>query len=67
MKNIRKFTEDKRKETIESLIDSLSEEVPIYPVMHRKMATAFNPRLIEDFKGIGGSGICMLECKSKTK
>lgn len=39
----------------------IAEQVPIYPVVHRKLATAYNKNAIKDFKGSVSSGLYLLD------
>lgn len=44
--------------------DLLSEEVPIYPLFHRHMLTAYYPDNVEDFKPIATTGLWAVGAKA---
>ncbi|WJY68232.1 ABC transporter substrate-binding protein [Corynebacterium auris] len=41
-------------------LDLLSEEVPLYPLFHRTMITAYDPSAVEGFRPIGTTGLWAL-------
>lgn len=45
--------------------DLISEQVPLYPLMHRIMCTGYKSDQIKDFKGISTTGIDMLGASAK--
>ncbi|MDO5670976.1 MAG: ABC transporter substrate-binding protein [Corynebacterium sp.] len=45
--------------------DLLSEEVPLYPLFHRKMLTAYYPDNVEDFQPIGTTGLWAVGATAK--
>lgn len=44
--------------------DVISENVPLYPVFHRKSPTAFDPKTLVDFKPIAVTGLSFLDTAS---
>ena len=39
----------------------IAQQVPIYPIVHRKLATAYNKKMIKDFNGSISSGLYLLD------
>lgn len=56
---------DAQQEKWNQALDLISEEVPIYPLFHRSMLTAYNPDKIEGFKAIGTTGLTVVDAKVK--
>ncbi|AKE38323.1 ABC-type dipeptide transport system, periplasmic component [Corynebacterium camporealensis] len=48
---------DEQQQKWNEALDLLSEEVPIYPLFHRTMITAYNADKVSDFKSIGTTGL----------
>ncbi|MBM7825868.1 peptide/nickel transport system substrate-binding protein [Arcanobacterium pluranimalium] len=48
---------DAAKEKWGEVQDMISEEVPLYPLFHRVMITAYNPKKLVDVKPIGTTGL----------
>ncbi|WP_124055270.1 ABC transporter substrate-binding protein [Arcanobacterium ihumii] len=48
---------DKANEKWGEVQDMISEEVPLYPLFHRVMITAYNPKKLMDVKPIGTTGL----------
>lgn len=46
------------------VFDVVSENVPLYPVFHRKSPTAFDPETLVDFKPIPVTGLSFLDVSS---
>lgn len=42
-------------------IDLLSEEVPVYPVLHRKLPTGWNDKILTGFHGLPTTGVSFLD------
>lgn len=45
--------------------DLLSEEVPLYPLFHRQLATGYRPERIEGFRPIATNGLIFLDTQPK--
>lgn len=41
--------------------DLLSEQVPLYPLMHRKVPTAYNEKALENFKPVNTTGLNFID------
>jgi peptide/nickel transport system substrate-binding protein len=39
----------------------ISDEVPLYPLLHRKLPTAWNPKALKDFKPLPTTGLSFLD------
>ena len=60
-----KTTGEKQQEEWNKAFDLLSEEVPLYPLFHRKVTTAYYADKIEGFKPIGTTGLSFLDASVK--
>ena len=45
--------------------DLLSDEVPLYPLFHRQLATGYRPDKIDGFKPIATTGLMFLDAQPK--
>lgn len=52
-----KLEGDEQQQKWDEALDLISEEVPIYPLFHRTMITAYNANKLENFKSIGTTGL----------
>ena len=52
---------DEQKQLWKQCFDVLSEEVPLYPVVHRQVVTAFYNDMVKDFEAIGTTGLRFLD------
>ena len=50
-----------QKQLWKQCFDVLSEEVPLYPVVHRQVVTAFYNDMVKDFEAIGTTGLRFLD------
>ena len=41
--------------------DLLSEQVPLYPIMHRKVPTAYNEKALANFKPVSTTGLSFID------
>ncbi len=46
------------------IFDVVAENVPLYPIFHRKTPTAFNPETLQDFKPLAVTGLSFLDVAS---
>lgn len=46
-------------------LDLIAEEVPLYPLFHRQIATGYRADLIEGFKAIGTNGLVFLDASPR--
>ena len=46
------------------IFDTVSAEVPLYPIFHRKTPTAFSPETLSDFKPLAVTGLSFLDVSS---
>lgn len=60
LKTARESSGETQKQAWDNAQDLISEEVPIYPILHRDIPTAYNEKQINDFRSISCSGIDML-------
>ena len=60
MQSARTSTGTAQQEYWNKCFDLISEEVPLYPLFHRKIATAWNPKKIADFRPIGMTGLVFI-------
>ena len=65
LQQARTATGDDQQNTWNQCFDLLSEEVPLYPLFHRDLATAYLPDKIDGFKPIATTGLVFLDCKVK--
>lgn len=52
---------DAQQETWNQAFDLLSEEVPLYPLFHRKLPTAWNPDALVGFQPVNTTGLSFLD------
>lgn len=45
----------------------IAQQVPIYPIVHRKLATAYNNKMIKDFNGSISSGLYLVDAAPNKK
>lgn len=67
-KHMTKAVESSGKEQQEAwnkCFDILSEQVPLYPLFHRKVATGYYADKIANFQPIGTTGLCFLGASTK--
>ncbi|MFT3889446.1 MAG: ABC transporter substrate-binding protein [Arachnia sp.] len=57
-------TGDEQLNTWHELYDVISENVPLYPIFHRKSPTAFDPETLQGFKPIAVTGLSFLDVAS---
>lgn len=57
-------TGDEQKELWAQTFDLLSEQVPLYPLLHRKTPTAWNDDTLDDFEPISLTGLSFLDVGS---
>ena len=50
-------TGDEQKAAWHEIFDVVAENVPLYPIFHRKSPTAFDPETLVDFKPIAVTGL----------
>ena len=50
--------------TWQELFDLLSEQVPLYPIFHRKTPTAYNPQTLVGFQPIALTGLSFVDIGS---
>ncbi|OXN00777.1 ABC transporter substrate-binding protein [Bifidobacterium vansinderenii] len=62
-KAISATSEKERQEYWNQCFDLLSEQVPLYPLFHRKTTTAVKKGVFEKFQPIGSTGINLVEAK----
>ncbi len=60
MQAARVATGSTQQENWNKCFDIISEEVPLYPLFHRKIATAWNQKKIADFKPISTTGLVFI-------
>lgn len=58
---IRESDADKRKSTAGEIFDLVSDEVPLYPLFHRKAPTAWDKETLVDFQPISLTGLSFLK------
>ena len=63
-KGIKQADESARKSTAGEIFDIVSDEVPLYPLFHRKAPTAWDKDTLVDFKPISLTGLSFLETGS---
>lgn len=51
----------KQRATWQEAIDLLSEEVPLYPLLHRKLPTAWDDKALAGFRGLPTTGVSFLD------
>ncbi|MER7334203.1 MULTISPECIES: ABC transporter substrate-binding protein [unclassified Micromonospora] len=51
---------DKQRALWGEAYDLISEEAPLYPLLHRKLPTAWNPKTLKDFKPLPTTGLSFL-------
>ena len=61
----REATGDEQQEYWNQCFDLLSEEVPLYPLFHRELATGWQESMIEGFEPISTTGLIFLSAKAK--
>lgn len=54
-------TGDEQQELWNQCFDILADEVPLYPLFHRQMTTAYNATMVEGFKPISTTGLNLLD------
>ena len=52
-----KLEGDKQVSKWQEIFDKLSEDVPLYPIFHRKAPTAYDSTTLENFKPIALTGL----------
>ena len=65
MQQARVATGDEQQELWNQCFDLLSEQVPLYPLFHRDLATGYRPEMIDGFKPIATTGLVFLDCSVK--
>ncbi len=55
---------DEQMDLWHQIFDVISEEVPLYPIFHRKTPTAFNPETLQNFKPIAVTGLSFVDVSS---
>ncbi len=55
---------DEQMDLWHQIFDVISEEVPLYPIFHRKTPTAFNPETLQNFKPIAVTGLWFVDVSS---
>ena len=60
MQQAREATGDAQQELFNQCFDLLAEQVPLYPLMHRQVSTAWWPNLIAGFKPVTTTGLYFL-------
>ena len=63
-KGIRQASADERKKTAAEIFDLVSDEVPLYPLFHRKTPTAWDKDTLVDFAPIALTGLSFLKAGS---
>ncbi|NPD31477.1 ABC transporter substrate-binding protein [Eggerthellaceae bacterium zg-1084] len=53
-----------QQETWNKCFDLIAEEAPLYPLFHRKLATGYQPTLIQGFEPIATTGLVFLGAKA---
>lgn len=59
-----KLTGDEQKAKWHETFDVISEEVPLYPLFHRKVPTAYNSETLKNFKPIALTGLSFVDVGS---
>lgn len=60
MQQAREATGDAQQELFNQCFDLIAEQVPLYPLMHRQVTTAWWPNLIAGFKPVATTGLYFL-------
>ncbi len=53
-------TEDDAKKLYKEVIDIVAEQAPLYPIFHRKLPTAWNPKELDGFQPLPTTGISFI-------
>lgn len=64
LQQAREATGDDQQQIWNQCFDLLSEQVPLYPLFHRDLATGYRPELIDGFKPISTTGLVFLGTKA---
>lgn len=62
-----KLEGDAQQKKWNEIYDLISEQVPLYPLMHRKVPTAYSEDALEGFKPVGTTGLSFLDVGVKQK
>ena len=56
-------TDDERQDYWNQCYDLLSEQVPLYPLFHRKVSTAVKKGVFSEYKAMGTTGLDLVQAK----
>ncbi len=60
-----KLEGDAQQQKWNEAFDLLSEQVPLYPIMHRKVPTAYNENVLQNFKPVSTTGLSFIDVSVK--
>ncbi len=63
MQQAREATEGAQQSLWNQCFDIIADEAPLYPLFHRKLATGYQPKMIEGFEPIATTGLVFLGAK----
>ena len=65
LQQAREATGDDQQKIWNDCFDLISEQVPIYPLFHRELATGWQESMIDGFQPISTTGLVLLGCSAK--
>lgn len=65
MQEAREATGSEQQEIWNDCFDIIAEQVPLYPLFHRQLATGYQAEQIDGFEPIGTTGLVLLDCSVK--
>lgn len=63
MQQAREASEGAQQSLWNQCFDIIADEAPLYPLFHRKLATGYQPKMIEGFEPIATTGLVFLGAK----